>query len=307
MELKSKGHIALFIAYLIFGLNIPIAKNVLASGMVSPYSLTLMRICGGALLFWAASLAMPREPVTLRDIVLLFFASMLGLVVNQTAFIEGLAHTSSINASIISTLGPVITMILAAIFLREPITWLKGLGVAVGASGALLLILESGQAISLAGHMRGDLLCLLSSLAFACYLTIFKPLIVRYTPLTLMKWMFLFAALVATPFGYKDLVAIRWQMLPLEIILEMSFVVIFASFITYLLLPVGQRLLRPTVVSSYNYMQPVVATAVALIGGTELFGWQKAGAGALVFLGVWIIAKSKSRAQLDAQRGGSWK
>lgn len=307
MELKSKGHLSLLIAYLIFGLNIPIAKEALASGLISPFSLTLMRICGGALLFWAASLAMPREPVPLRDIALLFMASMLGLVGNQACFIAGLAHTSSINASIISTIGPVITMILAALFLREPITWLKGLGVTVGASGALLLVMGSEQAASLAGHVKGDLLCLASSLCFACYLTIFKPLIARYSSFTIMKWMFLFAALVATPFGYNDLAAIPWRMLPLELILETSFVVIFATFITYMLLPVGQRLLRPTVVSSYNYMQPLVAALVALAAGTERFGWQKAGAGVLVFLGVWIVTKSKSRAQLDAQRSSSWK
>lgn len=306
MEKNSKGHLAMFLAYLLFGLNIPIAKDVLSGGMIPPFCLTLMRMGGGALLFWMASLVMPHERVAPRDILLLFLASMFGIVGNQVFFVAGLAHTSAINASIISTIGPMTTMILAAVFLREPITWLKGLGVVVGACGAILLIMKSDMALTLGG-IRGDLYCIGSSLCFATYLTLFKPLITRYTPLTLMKWMFLFAAAVCVPMGWGQMAAIQWRMLPLEVIMEAFFVVFFATFITYMLLPVGQRLLRPTIVSSYNYMQPLVAALFALIAGTEAFGWQKAGAGALVFLGVWIITKSKSRAQLDAQRGGSWK
>lgn len=301
-EGKYKGHIAMVIANIIFGLNIPIAKSVLASGSISPFTLTLLRFCGGALLFWIASLMQPREKVPPKDLMLMFFASLLGVQLNQIAFVAGLASTSPINASIIVTFTPIITMLLAALFLREPITWTKGIGVAIGAYGAWLLIL-GGQipGNGSPAHIRGDVLCALSCLSYACYLTIFKPLVARYSPLTLMKWMFLYAAVCCTPFGYKELIAVDVAQLPMELILEIIYVVFMATFIAYMLIPVAQKLLRPTLVSMYNYMQPLVASLVAVAAGIDSFGWPKAVAGALVFIGVWVVNKSKSRAQVEAE------
>ncbi len=304
-EKKYKGHIAMVIANLIFGLNIPVSKSVLASGYVSPFGLTVLRVTGAAVLFWAVSLVQPREKVAPKDLLLLFFASLFGVMINQTAFIAGLSLTSPINASIIPTTVPIITMLLAAVFLREPITWLKGLGVAIGASGALLLILGGNAAELGDGHIRGDLLCVLSSLSYSLYLTMFKPLITRYSPVTVMKWMFLYATLCYLPFGYKELAAMDLEVIPWEMLTEVIYVVFMATFLAYMLIPVGQRLLRPTLVSMYNYMQPLVASLAAVAIGIDTFGWWKGLAGGLVFFGVWVVHRSKSRAQLDAEKAAA--
>lgn len=298
---KYKGHVAMVICNLIFGLNIPICKSVLASGWITPFNLTLMRMCGGAALFWALSMIQPREKVARKDLLMLFFASLLGVQLNQIAFITGISMTSPINASIISTITPILTMLLAALFLREPITWKKGIGVAIGASGALMLVLRSTGSAG-EGHVTGDLLCIASTLCFSCYLTLFKPLIARYSPVTLMKWMFLYAAVCCTPFGWSELVAIDPAQIPWMTITEVIYIVFMASFMSYLLLAVGQKLLRPTLVSMYNYMQPLVASLAAVAVGIDTFGWGKGLAGGLVFLGVWVVNKSKSREQLDAEK-----
>ena len=273
---KLKGHAALWVANIVWGLNAPIGKSVLQSeanpGGISPFALSVYRMVGAALLFWTVSLLLPRERVARRDIALLLLASVFGIQLNQMLFLWGLSLTSPIDTSIIATVVPVLTMVLATLFLREPITWLKAGGVFLGCAGALILILVSQHGTGHSSSVMGDVLCIVSAVSYATYLTAFRNVIVRYSPVTTMKWMFLFAAIVAVVIYYRPLTA------------------------------VGQHHLRPTVVSMYNYVQPVVAVLFTVAIGLDTFGFTKAGAALCVFAGVWLVTKSKSRAQLDADR-----
>ncbi|MDR3269352.1 MAG: DMT family transporter [Tannerella sp.] len=303
MEDKNvKGHAALFVAYLIFGLNTPVSKAVLMDGDTSPMALTFFRFAGAAALFWFASLFAKREHVRRKDIGLFFVASLFGILINQMSFIVGLSMASPVDASVITATAPIMTMILAAFFLREPITWKKTAGVLTGAAGAVLLILNGQSVTAGQSNLTGDLLCLLSCAAFSVYLAAFKQLIVRYTPITSMKWMFLYATVCSLPFCWSDVAAVPYASLPVEQVLRMAFVVVLATFVAYLLIPSGQKLLRPTVVSMYNYLQPLVASVVAVALGMDTFGWTKGIASLLVFLGVCAVTQSKSRAQLDAEQ-----
>jgi drug/metabolite transporter (DMT)-like permease len=302
MEDKNlKGHASLLIAYIIFGLNTPIAKDTLAHG-ISANALTFYRIGGAAVLFWILSLFTKKEPVSFRDLLILVGASLFGILINQFTFIVGLSLTSPINAAVIATTAPIMTMILAAFFLKEPITWTKAIGVFIGASGALLLIFTGNTAERHDASIVGNLLCLLSTLSFAIYLSAFKKIIVKYSPVTLMKWMFLFAMGGSLPFCWKSIVAVDYFTVPTDIYLRLFYIVGFATFFSYLLIPVGQKLLRPTIVSMYNYIQPIMSSLVAVTLGMDQFGWVKGSATALVFLGVYVVTKSKSYAQLKAER-----
>jgi drug/metabolite transporter (DMT)-like permease len=303
MEDKNfKGHAALFTAYLIFGLNTPVSKAVLADGHISPVALTFFRFAGAAALFWVASLFIKKERVCRRDIFLFFAASMFGILINQMSFIVGLSMASPIDASVITTTVPILTMILAAVFLREPVTWKKAGGVLVGAAGALLLIFNGNPVHSGATNRMGDWLCVLSCTAFALYLTAFKNLILRYSPVTSMKWMFLYATAVSLPFCRRDVASIPYAALSPDMIIQVAYVVVPATFVAYLLVPFGQKYLRPTVVGMYNYLQPLVSSVVAVVIGIDVFGWSKGIASLLVFLGVYLVTQSKSRAQLEAER-----
>jgi drug/metabolite transporter (DMT)-like permease len=304
MESKNfKGHGALLIAYAIFGLNVPIAKNVLIHAEVcSPIALTFYRIAGGALLFWLSSLFTRKEHVPVRDLLMLMLASVLAVFLNQVTFVIGLSKTSPIDASVIVTTSPMMTMLLAAFFLKEPVTWKKTLGVLVGALGALLLIFTGASTEQRNSNLAGNLLCLLSSLSFSIYLAAFKNIILKYSPVTVMKWMFLFATVFCLPFGWHDVVKVQYASISMDIYLQIIYVVVLATFISYLLIPVGQKLLRPTIVSMYNYLQPVIASLVAVVLGMDTFGWIKGIATLLIFLGVYIVTQSKSYAQLQAEK-----
>ena len=286
----------------IFGLLSPVSKALLDSGLISPAGLMMTRTAGAAAAFWPASFFVRREPVALRDRLSLFFAALLGIVLNQGSFILGVSMTSPIDASVVTTTAPIFAMIIAALYLREPITGMKIAGVAIGAVGALMLILSSPAAASSGGgSVGGDLLCMFAQLSYATYFVVFKGLIGRYGPVTLMKWMFLFATLCWLPFGAEDFVSTRWQAFGWRNFAEVGFIVLGATFLTYLLLPVGQKNLRPTVGCMYNYLQPLVASLVAVLAGMDRFTTIKAAAVVLVFAGVYAVTRSKSKAQMDAE------
>jgi drug/metabolite transporter (DMT)-like permease len=297
----SGGHIALSAAYIIFGLNVPIMKSVLMNGEISPISLTFFRIGGATILFWIASLFVRKEKVSRRDLLLLFGAAMTGIFFNQLFYAIGLRRTSPIDASVIITIAPILTMILAAFFLKEPITWKKAIGVLIGASGALLLIFNNNMDRGNTS-LIGNLLCILSTLTFVIYLTAFKNLIMRYSAFTLMKWMYLFAFICSIPVCLRDVNVINYQAVPVKIWLEILYTVGLATFFSYLMLPIGQKFLRPTIVSMYNYVQPVVSSLVAVTVGMDVLDWTKGLAAILVFTGVYVVTLSKSRAQLEAEQ-----
>lgn len=303
---RLKGHAALWVANIVWGLNAPIGKSVLASVShpdgVSPFALSAYRMVGAGALFWIASLFLPRERVAPRDMLLLLLASVFGIQLNQMLFLWGLSLTSPINTSIIATVVPVLTMVLAMVFLREPITCLKAGGVLLGCAGAVILILMSQHGAGYSSSIKGDVLCLISAVSYATYLTAFRDVIVRYSPVTTMKWMFLFAAVTAVAIYHQPLIAVNYASLPPRIWAGIAYVVVCSTFLSYLMVPIGQCYLRPTVVSMYNYVQPVVAVLFTVAVGLDTFGFTKAAAALCVFVGVWLVTKSKSRAQMLAEK-----
>lgn len=167
-----KGHGAMLLANTSWGLMSPLAKVVMAGGVVTPFVLTDLRIFGAMVLFWAVSLFQKPEHVSPRDMLRLFAASLLAIVFNQGSFIFGVKLSSPADASIITTSMPLWAMLLAAVFLREPVTGKKVAGIAFGAGGALMLILGSGATATAAGAhpILGDLLVLFAQLSYATYL-----------------------------------------------------------------------------------------------------------------------------------------
>ncbi|MCM1071094.1 MAG: DMT family transporter [[Clostridium] fimetarium] len=296
---KIKGHSAMFGAEVMWGVSSPLGKMIMLGG-ISPLLLTDCRIIGAAILFWILSFFTKAEKVDHKDLLSMFFASLLGIVFNQCCFIWGLSLTSPINASIITTSMPIITMVLAALVLGEPVTKLKIGGVFLGAVGALTLILGSHSGGG-GGSWAGDLRVIMAQTSFSCYLVFYKGLISKYRPVTLMKWMFTYASICVIPFTYGEWISTDWPTIAPEVLWGIAFFIVGPTFISYLLLPLGQTNLRPTVTAMYNYVQPIVATIAAIISGMGRFTLANAAAIALVFTGVFLVTKSKSRADLEKE------
>ncbi|RKD92058.1 DMT family transporter [Mangrovibacterium diazotrophicum] len=295
---KLKGHAAMIAANIAWGLMAPLSKLAMGNPAINPWMLVSFRVIGAAVAFWIASLFVKRERVPLADLKLLAIAALLGIILNQGVFIFGVSLTSPINASIVTTTLPIVTMIIAAIYLKEPITWTKFTGIVVGASGALLLILSStaaGGAVNATQSLMGIGLCLFSQVSYASYFVLFKNSVSKYHPITQMKWMFLFAAMIYLPFNFNQLTATDFSAVPTSILGDIAFVVFGATFFSYLMIPIGQKFLRPTVATMYNNVQPVVASFAAVFWQLDTFGWRKGLAIVLVFVGVYIVTQSKAR------------
>ncbi len=298
---KYPGHLALLAANVFFGLNMVVSKNLM-DGVVSPWGLSALRYLAGASAFWAMSLFLKPEKVEKKDLLILMGAAVFGLMLNQTLFLEGLSRTSSVNASVISTTLPMVTMFISALILKEPISFLKMLGVLVGGTGAVYLIMSSGQGSGQGGNLIGDLLCFGSAISFSWFLVVTKPITQKYSAVTVMKWLFLFAGVVVIPFSFNDLKAVDLIGMTLNNGLSLAFALVFATIIPYLILPIGQKRLRPTTQSMYNYVLPIVTFIVAVVAGTDSITVPKGLATALVFLGVYIVTRSKSRADVEAAK-----
>ena len=289
------AHLSMLGACTFWGLMAPIGKDAMLHG-IDGIDLVSFPVLGGAILFWITSLFTTYEHVPLRDILRFAGAGLFGLVCNQCCYTIGLSITSPSNASIMTTSMPIFAMILSFVILHEPITPKKVGGVLLGCIGALILILTSMTAASSkVGDIRGDLLCMGAQLSFALYLSLFNPLIKRYSVFTINKWMFLWAAIMILPFSGHHVMQTDWNAIATKTWLEVGFVVFFGTYFSYILTMIGQRILRPTVVSIYNYVQPLVSVSVSVLAGIAVFKWSQGLAVILVFTGVWLVTKSKSK------------
>ena len=232
----------------------------------------------------------------MKDILLLGCAGLFALVFNQCSYTIGLNLTSPSNSSIMTTSMPIFAMVLSFFILKEPITWQKAGGVLLGCTGAVIIITTSATAGNAkVGNIWGDLLCMSAQLSFALYLSLFKPLIQKYSLFTVNKWMFTWATLIIWPFTLDHVSSIDFASMPMSTWWETGFVVFFGTYISYICMMVGQQTLRPTVVSVYNYMQPLVSVSVSVAAGLSVFKTSQALAAILVFSGVWFVVKSKSK------------
>lgn len=304
--LKLKGHAAMLSANVIWGLMSPFSKYVILLGVISPYIISTLRFGGAMILFWMLSFFTKKEKVPFADLLRLFGAGMLGVFVNQSCFMLGVSMTSPGDASIITTSMPLWVMILAAFILKEPITAKKVGGIVCGASGAILLIIGSRRTgmddVVGTRQVLGDLMVLAAQFSYALYLCLYKNFVAKYSLVTLMKWMFTFAFFVDFPFVAKDFFSADWGAVDSLSWCSLAFTVVMGTFLAYIFIMIGQKTLRPTVVGMYNYLQPIVSCFVAIYLGMDSFNFEKGIAIILIFAGVWLVTRSKSRAQLEAAR-----
>lgn len=292
---KVGGHLAMLGANVMWGLMAPVAKMVFASGVILPFIMVDFRVGGAAILFWILSLFLPKEKVPAADLLRLFGAGMLGILLNQGCYIFGVSLTSPGEAALVTTTMPMWVMLLAWLILREPITFMKAGGIAVGAAGALILILGGTSTVgSGANPALGDFIVLMAQLSYALYLTLYRNFIRKYSLVTLMKWMFLSAAIVALPSSIKWLASTDWNAITPGEWGGVGFIVVCSTFLAYIFIMIGQKRLRPTVVGMYNYVQPVVATIAGIALGLDHLTVVKCVAIILIFTGVRLVTMSKA-------------
>ena len=292
------GHLACFTAYAIFGVNIIVCKDLTSGHLISPITIFTLRSLGAGLMFWILSMFLPSEKVEKKDYLKILAAAFLGYFVTQLTFLVAIPDVTPMHCSIISSMSPIYTMFIAAVALKEPLSWKKTGGVALSLCGILFLIFNnaSGNSGVAESKLSGIFMMFLNSLSFSLYLGIFKPVISKYSVVTFMKWIFLFSALMSLPLSFREVVSLEWTRIPSVQMWELGFLIVFATFVSYFLIPFGQKRIRPTLVSMYSYIQPIIATVISIILTMDILTWQKLLAAFMVFAGVFIVSRSRAKA-----------
>ena len=296
MNKRLLAHLALFAANLIYGINYTVAKEVMPD-YIEPLGFILVRVIGAVVLFWLCYALFYYEKVKKGDLLKLAFCGLFGVAINQMLFFEGLNLTTPINAAVIMVSNPILVLLFGIVFATERFSTKKGIGVALGALGAIVLITNGGQLSLNKEHFCGNIMVFFNASSYAVYLVLVKPLMQKYKPITVISWVFLFGILFVIPFGWSDFQSIQWSTMPGGILWRVAFVVVGTTFLAYLFNIYGLKTLNPSTVSTYIYLQPVLASIVAIIASSDSLDLTKICSTVLIFLGVYLVSHKTKAVQ----------
>jgi drug/metabolite transporter (DMT)-like permease len=279
-------------ANLLYGINYIIAKGVMPDHF-TPRAIIFIRVSSTVVLFWLFSLFFPKEKVEIKDLLKLALCSIFGIAINQIMFFEGLNLTTPVDSSIIMTINPILVLIFSLFLIKEKITIIKISGILLGASGTILLITSQGEISLNSETFTGNIFIIINAASFALYLVMVKPLVVKYSAWTIMKWIFTFGFIWSFPFCIGPFTEADFSAIPADIVLSMIYIVIGATFLGYLLYNFALKRISPVLVSTYMYLQPLIASAIAVIYSGDKLTIETVISAVLIFAGVYFVSVSK--------------
>ena len=292
----SKRNLALIgatIVSIIYGVTFTIAKDVMPL-YIDAYGFILLRVGGSVLLFWLVWLFMPKEKIALTDFPRIIAAAFFGVAFNMLTFFKGLSLTSPISAAVIMVSTPMIVLTLSAIIMKERMQKRMVFGIILGLIGTAFLILYGKSIGSATNAGLGNFLVLVNAISYGFYLIIVKKLMDKYNAFTFVKWIYLFGFIMVLPFGWSQFQTVEWALVPMDICWKIGFVVVFSTFLTYLLNLLSMKELKPTTVAVFIYLQPLFATIFAISLGKDELSLVKIGSAVLIFVGVYLVTQKKN-------------
>jgi len=298
MTRNLQAHLSLFGSSLIFGANYWIAKGLMPV-YFEPFQIIFIRLSTTALLFWAMSLFIPKEKINRKDLVLIAICAMLGVVINQIMFFEGLKLTKPVETAILHTTSPIMVLIMSHWLIKERVTNAKAWGITFGFLGALTIVLN-GQSLSFSdSNVLGSIFIFINIVSYSLYLVLIKPMMSKYHAITIMKWVFLFGFIAAAPITGPSFARINWEIITPFIWFSLSYVVIASTFIAYIMITFSLKYLTPSVVGFYIYLQPFVATITGVIFYNSTITIVKIFAAMMIFTGVYLVSKKAPKGSIQ--------
>ena len=270
---------------------------------VSPAGFVALRVIGATPLLWLAGLFI-KEKVAKKDLRRLALLSLFGVSINQSLFVRGMALTSPISGAIIMITSPLLVLIIGNLILKEKITWQRISGILIGLGGAALLILSGTISSEKQDNALGDIFIFINAVSWGTFLVLVKPLMQKYHTITVLKWVFLFGMIILIPLGWTGMMDVAWPELTGRTWFGIIFVVVAVTYIAYLMNIYGLKILSPTVVSAYIYLQPLLAAGIAVYLGKDEITWQKSVSAVLILGGVMLASQNRKQAlPLKSQTG----
>lgn len=277
---------------ILYGVTFTIAKDVMPQ-YVEPFGFIAMRVGGAMLLFWLVSFFGPQEKIAKQDFPRIIAAAFFGIALNMLTFFKGLSYTSPIMGAVLMVTTPMIVLVLSAFIMKERMKKRKVFGLLLGLAGTVTLILYGKSMINAPNATLGNLLVFINAISYGFYLIIVKKLMDKYNAFVFVKWIYTFGFIMVLPFGWNEYQAIEWATIPVDILYKIGFVVVFSTFLTYLLNLLSMRELKPTTVAVFIYLQPLFATLFAVGLGKDELTWVKIISALLIFTGVFLVTQKK--------------
>ena len=291
MKNRYLALLALVLVQLFYGVTFTFANDVIGGGHIMPFGFIVLRVTFAGALFWLLSLITSSKKIDTKDFPQLIKAAFFGVALNMLTFFKGLQYTTPINGSVIMITVPIIVLILSTILLNEKINKTKVFGISLGLFGALILSLYGQRNENGNNILLGNFLIFINAVSYSYYLILIKKLTNKYHPFDFIKWLFLFGSLMVLPFGFYELTLVDWISLPDYIWFSIVFVIVFATFGTYILNPLALTNLKATTVSTFLYLQPIFAGIFAILMGSDRLDSIKVSAAILIFIGVYLVSK----------------
>lgn len=288
------AHLAVFGANVIFGVNYVVAKGIMPDYLL-PRPIIFLRVAGASIIFWLVSLMFPYEKVARKDLIQLAICAIFGVAVNQILFFEGLNLTTPINASIIMVTIPIMVLIFAHFIIGDKINLNKLIGILFGFIGAVYLIVQGGNISFGSNTSLGNLFTFLNASSYALFLVLVKPLLKKYSAITVMKWVFTFGLIYILPFTFKLVLASDFNAIPPDIWLSIIYVVLFTTVLAYFLNNFSLKTITPTMNSAYIYAQPLIATLISLWASKDRLTYVEVLAAFFIFVGVYFVNFRKGK------------
>jgi drug/metabolite transporter (DMT)-like permease len=296
MSKRTWALIAATLVSIIYGVTFTIAKDVMPK-YVQPFGFITMRVGGSVLLFWLISFFGPKEKIAREDFPRIIAAALFGVALNMLTFFKGLSYTSPIMGAVLMVTTPMIVLILSAIIMKERMKKRKIFGIVLGLAGTVTLILYGKSVVNAPNASLGNLLVFINAISYGFYLILVKKLMDKYNAFTFVKWIYTFGFLMVLPFGWNEFHAIDWANLPTAIYWKIGFVVVFSTFLTYLLNLISMRELKPTTVAVFIYLQPLFATIFAVGLGKDELSLVKLLSAVLIFAGVYLVTQKRVKSE----------
>jgi drug/metabolite transporter (DMT)-like permease len=293
------AHLATLAANLLFAVNFSMVKYI-SPEYIKPFGLNLVRVLIAALLFWILFLLKPsRAGIDKTDIPRFLLCGVAGVAINQLLFVKGMTLTTPIHGALLILFTPVFILLLAFVLRTEKMTVLKGVGLLLGIAGASLLIVSRQSAAFAPNILLGDLYIIINAISYACYFILVKPLMLKYKPIHVVRWVFTFGLFLILPFCWGQFSTTDWSAFDGLHLGALSFVVIGATFLPYLLTVYGLRFLSASATGSYIYLQPIFSAIFSMLFFDEALHGYKILAALLIFGGVYLVNRKPNPLQVE--------
>lgn len=288
------AHLAVIGANMIYGINYVVAKGIMPDHFL-PRLVILFRVSGAAIIFWLISRLYKNPDIPKNDMIRLAICALFGIALNQVMFFEGLNLTTPINASIIMVGVPILVLVASHIILKEKMTLNRLVGIILGFAGATYLILVGGSFDFTSNTFLGNVFILINATSYGIFLVLIKPLMAKYEPIIIMKWLFTFGLIYVIPVSIYLIDDADYVNIPVNIWISLAYVIIFTTVLAYFLNNYSLKKISPTMNSTYIYLQPFLATVVALFTGKDHLTWAEVIAAVMIFAGVYFVSRSWDR------------